>query len=445
MTGTQAEQTPDAGGDVGTRVVTIVLDDDPTGTQEVTGVPVLLSRDRGALERLLARHDAVFVLTNTRAMPEADAVSLIRGLLADIREIERALGVRALVVQRGDSTLRGHVFAEIDAVSGGDVVVFCPAFPAGGRKTVDGVHLVNVSGTWLNAADTEFAGDPVFGYSARSQVEYVAEKGRGRTGVSVRPDGFAHALRSVAPGTVILPDVQTDDEIRGLAADIERAVDDGIGVIVRSAAPVAGYLAHAKSTRYLESADVARNAGPSPDGGILIVVGSHTGATTEQLDRLLADGVPAHELSTADALEDPVGAGLRLARAARPDLAAGAVIISSERLRRAEHSTLEHAEAVMRALTTATAELSPGARAVIAKGGITSAEVARTGLGRTTAWVAGQLLPGVSLWVFSDDPEGVDRPGLLYAVVPGNIGASETLSDVVRTVSAATSSEASVR
>jgi uncharacterized protein YgbK (DUF1537 family) len=322
------------------------------------------------------------------------------------------------------------VFAEIDAAGGDGVVVFCPAFPAGGRKTVDGVHLVNVSGQWLNAADTEFAADPVFGYRARSQVDYVAEKGRGRIGLSVGPEDFGRALRDAAPGTVLLPDVETDDEIRALAAQIERAVEDGVEVIVRSAAPLAAYLAHAKSTDHLDADRVRASSTEAREGGILVVVGSHTGATSEQLAALTAEGVPLHELPTDDALRDPEEAGRRLAAAAEADLRAGAVIISSERHRRAEHATLDHAEAVMTALTTATAALAPRVRATVAKGGITSAEVARAGLGRRRAWVAGQLVPGVSLWVFSDDPARVDRPGLLYAVVPGNIGTATTLRQV---------------
>jgi uncharacterized protein YgbK (DUF1537 family) len=421
------------------RVATVVLDDDPTGTQEVTGVPVLLQRDRDELERLLAEHSAVFILTNTRAMPEDEAVALVAALLEDIREVEARLELTVLVVQRGDSTLRGHVFAEIDVTGRDSVVVFCPAFPAGGRRTVDGVHQVLVAGEWRNAADTEFAKDPVFGYTARSQLDYVAEKGRGRPGISVGVPQFASALRSAAPGTVILPDVQSDAEIRELASTIEAAAQDGVSVVVRSAAPLAAYLAHSKSTGFLDADQVAGTAAAGRSGGVLVVVGSHTSATSEQLAELLGEGVPSHELSTELALADPVEAGRRLAEAALPDLRDGAVtVISSQRERRAEHSTLAHAESVMTALTTAVRALAASARAVVAKGGITSAEVARTGLGRRTAWVAGQLLPGVSLWVFSDDPDRVDRDGLLYAVVPGNIGTAETLRDVVHTVGDAT-------
>ena len=54
----------------------IVLDDDPTGTQSATGVEVLLDWDAEVLTRALRRADSVYLLTNTRAMHEPDAVAL---------------------------------------------------------------------------------------------------------------------------------------------------------------------------------------------------------------------------------------------------------------------------------------------------------------------------------------------------------------------------------
>lgn len=117
------------------------------------------------------------MLTNTRALSEEAAGQLVRQCRDDAEAAAAALGVRVLVVQRGDSTLRGHVFAEIDAVVRGDeVIVFVPAFPAGGRRTRSGVHEVMIDGSWINAADTEFARDPVFGYSERTMIDYVAAR-----------------------------------------------------------------------------------------------------------------------------------------------------------------------------------------------------------------------------------------------------------------------------
>ena len=104
------------------------------------------------------------------------------------------------------------------------------------------------------------------------------------------------------------------------------------------------------------------------------------------------------------------------------------VIVTSERVRSSDHHTLAHGEAVMRALTTAVEELLPTVDVVVAKGGITSAEVARVGIGATSAQVKGQVLPGVSVWSL------IDRAGrdVTYIVVPGNVGNPETLIEVLR-------------
>jgi uncharacterized protein YgbK (DUF1537 family) len=69
---------------------------------------------------------------------------------------------------------------------------------------------------------------------------------------------------------------------------------------------------------------------------------------------------------------------------------------------------------------------------VVAKGGITSSDVASEGLQIRHAIVRGPMLPGiVSLW------EPVDGPatGIPYVVFPGNVGDDRSLLDVVRTLS----------
>jgi uncharacterized protein YgbK (DUF1537 family) len=101
--------------------------------------------------------------------------------------------------------------------------------------------------------------------------------------------------------------------------------------------------------------------------------------------------------------------------------------VTSERVRRPTHNTLRHGEQVMTALTTAVRDLLPSVDVVIAKGGITSAEVARVGLGATSATVLGQVAPGISVWRLV----AVDGRERLYVVVPGNVGGPDALVDVL--------------
>lgn len=407
--------------------MTVVLDDDPTGTQEVTGVPVLLRRDETAVLDLLSRHDAVYVLTNTRALSEEAAGQLVRQCRDDAEAAAAALGVRVLVVQRGDSTLRGHVFAEIDAVVRGDeVIVFVPAFPAGGRRTRSGVHEVMIDGSWINAADTEFARDPVFGYSERTMIDYVAARTT-RPALSTTAAELGGVLGSVPAGTVVIPDVETDDDLVVIAAAIRDQTHQGLAVLVRTAAPLAGYLAGAKSGGHLDGiAPESRGAGP-----VLVVAGSHTLATTRQLEQLWLDHPARVELDT-EALLGAGSAGSaeirRTAEVLRTALAAYDVVtLSTSRVRRREHGSLDHGAAVMRGVTAVVGAVVDQPGVIVAKGGITSAEVARTSLDAERAYVHGQLETGVSWWTVHGS--GRDVP---YVVVPGNVGDRDTLSRLVR-------------
>jgi uncharacterized protein YgbK (DUF1537 family) len=65
---------------------------------------------------------------------------------------------------------------------------------------------------------------------------------------------------------------------------------------------------------------------------------------------------------------------------------------------------------------------------VLAKGGITSSEIATAALDVDAAHVVGPLLPGVPLWRC-----GVTSrwPGMLLAVFPGNVGGPTALRDAV--------------
>jgi uncharacterized protein YgbK (DUF1537 family) len=104
----------------------------------------------------------------------------------------------------------------------------------------------------------------------------------------------------------------------------------------------------------------------------------------------------------------------------------GVATLSSERVRRPAHDSLEHGELVNRALMTAAAEVVGSVGTVVSKGGITSAEVARTALGATRARVRGQLAAGISVWDYDD--------GTVQVVVPGNVGGRDTLVDVISAV-----------
>jgi len=405
-------------------VKTIVLDDDPTGTQSATGVRVLLEHDTELITDALRDTGSVYVQTNSRALHEADAVALVRRIRREGEEAAARLGVEVRFVLRGDSTLRGHVFAETEQFLDGDaVMLFVPAFPDGGRTTRGGMHYVKVDGTDVPAHESEYARDPVFPFASGILAEYVAEKSQ-RTAVpvgldDVRAGRLAEVLRTAPAGSVVLPDAVVTADIEAIAA-AANAVDRT--VVVRSGAPLAAALAGVSSPRLLDRPLLTE---PAP---VLLVCGSHTAGATTQLDEVLRSHGPAEIVGTTAALDDPATEGKTTAGRARARLAAdGLAIVASERTREQDHGTLDHGEKIMTALTTAVAELLPAVDVIVAKGGITSAEVARTGAGARSALVLGQVLPGVSVWRMT----ARDGREITYVVVPGNVGGPDTLVSVL--------------
>lgn len=128
---------------------------------------------------------------------------------------------------------------------------------------------------------------------------------------------------------------------------------------------------------------------------------------------------------------DPLASGVTaaLVDGLRDDLARDRLaIVATERVRRGEHGTLDDAARVMTGLMRVVLAVAADVDVVVAKGGITSAEVARTGLGGVSAWVRGQIATGVSLW----DVAAADGRVVPQAVVPGNVGDDATLVEVCR-------------
>jgi len=210
---------------------TLVLDDDPTGSQCVHGVEVVTVLDATEYARALAEPGATcFVLTNTRSLSEQDAVRRTASVATDVLEFMAGPGAPVDLVSRSDSTLRGHVVAEVQALVDAhllrtgrpvDGVLLVPAFFEAGRFTAGDVHYATVGGVPVPVADTEFARDATFGYTHSNLREFVAEKSRGR----IRPDQVAG---------ISLDDSRTGGPER--VAEIRGAVSGGACVVVNASA-----------------------------------------------------------------------------------------------------------------------------------------------------------------------------------------------------------------
>ena len=171
--------------------VLVVLDDDPTGTQSVYDLPVIMDWSTESLAWALRQGTpAVYVMTNSRSLDPEHAERCNREVARAAFAAAEQVGVRVDFVSRSDSTLRGHFPLEpmtlADEVTrhGGeriDGVVIVPAFGDAGRITVDSIHYAgNRLDGYTPVGETEFARDATFGYHASDLREWVEEKTGGR-------------------------------------------------------------------------------------------------------------------------------------------------------------------------------------------------------------------------------------------------------------------------
>jgi uncharacterized protein YgbK (DUF1537 family) len=163
--------------------VTVVLDDDPTGTQGVADVPVALTWDPSVLAAALTGERALHILTNTRALTgEAAGAATLAAARAAL-----AASPAARLLLRGDSTLRAHLWEEhcaVVAARGLDVrttaALLVPALPAAGRVTRGGVHYLLTPDGPVALSETEYARDGALAYSTSRLLEWAEERSGGR-------------------------------------------------------------------------------------------------------------------------------------------------------------------------------------------------------------------------------------------------------------------------
>jgi uncharacterized protein YgbK (DUF1537 family) len=447
----------------------VVLDDDPTGTQSVSDLPVLTSWDvEDFIWAFGQEKPAVYVLTNTRSLDPAEAAArneeVVRNALA-----AAGSNLQLGFVSRSDSTLRGHYPLEPDVIAATvaevtgeqtDGVVLVPAFPDAGRVTIGGVHYMRGTGADAGkltpVAETEFAKDASFGFANSDMAKYVEEKSEGRfaaesvivldlniirasTDPQVTANAIADAIAPATNSTPIVADIVTENDLRSLSLGLEEAERRGKKLLYRVGPPFGRARIGQEIRPELSGAEAYAGHTPSTAGG-LIVVGSHVGVTTRQLKVLTEQHSAARivEIDVEKLLGDSADAYLdQTVNTVVDALHGGDVIVHTSRLLIKTDNPAESlriartVSAAVVAVVNRTLKTFPP-RFVIAKGGITSSDVAAHGLEIRHAIVRGPMLPGiVSLW------EPVDGPakGIPYIVFAGNVGDDQSLADVTRKLS----------
>ncbi|XP_077232821.1 ketose-bisphosphate aldolase class-II family protein isoform X2 [Tasmannia lanceolata] len=435
--------------------VLVVLDDDPTGTQTVHDIEVLMEWNvESLIDQFNKRPNCFFILTNSRSLSSEKAVSLVKDICRNIEVAAKSVdNIGYTVVLRGDSTLRGHFPEEPDAavsvLGEMDAWIICPFFLQGGRYTVEDIHYVADSDRLVPAGQTEFSKDAAFGYKASNLREWVEEKTKGRipaknvASISIQllrkggPSAVCEHLCSLPKGSICIVNAASERDMAVFAAGMIQAEMKGKLFLCRTAASFVSARIGIKPKTPISPKDVKLNK--EKNGG-LIVVGSYVPKTTKQVEELrsqLGHILKCIEVSVEKiamkSLEDREEEINRAAEMANMFLRAhkDTLLVTSRKLitGNSPSESLEINFRVSSALVDIVRRINSRPRYILAKGGITSSDLATKALEAKRAQVVGQALAGVPLWQLGPESR---HPGVPYIVFPGNVGDNNALAEVVK-------------
>jgi uncharacterized protein YgbK (DUF1537 family) len=431
-----------------------VLDDDPTGSQAVHDVQVVTVLDESAYEAALdtpAR--TCFVLTNSRSLGQQAAARLTARAARGLISVAGRRGAQIDLISRSDSTLRGHLFAEVGALAavheemlggGPDGVLLAPAFIEAGRLTAGDIHWARTPAGLVPVGETEFARDRVLGYAASDLRDYIAEKSGGAIGAGgvlsisladIRlggPSRIRDLLARANDAAWLVVNASEYSDLEAVAYAVLLAEREGQSFLFRTGPSFVRALAGLGPRPPLRGREISPPTGHGGHG--LIVVGSHVAQTTRQVAALRArDGITSIELDVPSLVR---GGSVATATARHVVAALGRsdVLLYTSRTVVSD-SHRQDDLAIARTVSGALGRIARRALAakpawIIAKGGITSHDVAVRGLRIRRAEVAGQLFPGL-ISVFRPTDAAPEAIGMPYVVFPGNVGDDQALTRVV--------------
>ncbi|EMS57449.1 Fructose-bisphosphate aldolase [Triticum urartu] len=405
--------------------VLVVLDDDPTGTQTVHDIEVLTEWPVEALtEQFLKLPTCFFILTNSRSMIADKAALLVKDICRNLEAAAKTVpGISYTVVLRGDSTLRGHFPEEADAVvsvlGDMDAWIICPFF--------------------LQA----------FGYTSSNLKQWVEEKTKGRilenqvSTISISllrkegPDAVCQLLCSLEKGSACIVNAASERDMNVFAAGMIQAELQGKRFLCRTAASFVSARIGIKPKPPIRPNDLGLKRHLA---GGLIVVGSYVPKTTKQVDelrsqcaqslRVIEVSVEMISLKSTEERDQEIS---RIVELGNAYIQSGrdTLIVTSRQLitGKTPEESLEINYKVSSALVEIVRRIDSRPRYILAKGGITSSDLATKALEARRAKVMGQALAGVPLWQLGPESR---HPGVPYIVFPGNVGDNSALAEVVQ-------------
>ena len=424
-----------------------VIDDDPTGVQTVHGVMVYMRWPVEVLRKALADSEPVFYIsTNSRGFSPEEAKILDLEVGRNLRKAALLEGREILLASRSDSTLRGHFPYEVEALISGlelkpDGIIIAPAFFEGGRYTIDDIHWVEQNGEMVPAHLTEFARDPVFGFKNSNLKEWVAEKTGGAIktenvrsiSLELLREGGVEAVTTELlkgfDGIPVIINAACYEDLEVFSLGLQEAENRGKKFAYRCAAGFVKARGGFVQKPLLTHQDLRTGANPG-----LVVVGSYVDKTSKQLEPVLSSGIvqgieiKVMELLSSETRDKEIQ---RTVDHIDRNMATGitTALYTSRQVYKTQNKDFQDTgKTIMGALCEVVKQIINHPGYLVAKGGITSIELARAALNVSEALVLGQIIPGVPVLKFGAEARWPDIP---YVVFPGNVGDGNALLKVI--------------
>jgi uncharacterized protein YgbK (DUF1537 family) len=242
------------------------------------------------------------------------------------------------------------------------------------------------------------------------------------------PDRVNEILSGLAPGSVCVVNAVSYRDVEVFVRGLMETRRQGKHFLYRSAASFVRVRCGIAPRDLLQADELVAD---HRNGG-LFVVGSYVPKTTEQINLLKRQAdLAAVEIDVARLLNAPLRE-VEVNSAAdmmNTTIASGRDVLlytSRELIKdRTAEGSLEIGRRVSDSLIDIVRRLRHQPSYLVAKGGITSSDIATKGLGVRRAMVMGQVLPGVPVWQLGAETR---YPGMAYIVFPGNVGETDALA-----------------
>jgi len=436
----------------------IVIDDDPTGVQTVHGIHVYTDWEESCIRDGFADPGRMFyILSNSRSFTKEKTIIEHRRMCETIAKVAKEFDRDYLIISRSDSTLRGHYPTETEVIKECmeeysavqiDGEILYPFFLEGGRYTLNNIHYVKEGDKLVPAGQTEFAQDKTFGYKNSYLPDYIEEKTAGRfkaedtVCISLEDlrvcnvEGITRQLMQVKNFNKVIVNSADYTDVKVFCTALMRAIKSGKNFVFRTAACFAKVIGGVADRPLLTREELVQ--ADNTNGG-LIMVGSHMKKSTEQLKQLMQiKSVQFIEFDSGlvlqgdEALEGETG---RVTEKVNRLIQSGKTVCVYTGRKRIDLNTgnaedeLKMATKISDSVTAVVSGLTARPKFIIAKGGITSSDIGTRGLCVKKALVAGQIRPGIPVWITGDESK---FSGMAYVIFPGNAGEPSSLRDIVQ-------------